>query len=61
VEGTKRYISIASKYHLEQLINNVDALIEKREKQGLLEESEGVPVAVNELRGIAKAELDNLS
>jgi hypothetical protein len=61
VEGTKRHMSIASKYHLEQLVNNVDALIEKLGKQGLLEESEGVAVAVKELRGLAKDKLDSLN
>ncbi|KIK46857.1 hypothetical protein CY34DRAFT_9434 [Suillus luteus UH-Slu-Lm8-n1] len=48
VEGTKKYIYIASKPELEGLIRRVDDLIERMEGRGLLE---GV-TAVKKLRGI---------
>jgi hypothetical protein len=49
VEGTKKYIYIASKPELEGLIRRVDELIERMEGRGLLE---GVTAAVKKLRGI---------
>ncbi|KIK44498.1 hypothetical protein CY34DRAFT_619239 [Suillus luteus UH-Slu-Lm8-n1] len=53
VEGIKKYIYIASESELDRLIRDVDDLIERLEGRGLLEQREGVTVAVKELRGIA--------
>ncbi|KAG1838302.1 hypothetical protein DFJ58DRAFT_917228 [Suillus subalutaceus] len=59
VEGTKKYMRIASRPDLEQLINDMDDLMESLGKPGLLEQREGVAVAaVKELREIAK---DNIT
>jgi hypothetical protein len=52
VEGIKKYIYIASNPELELLIGDVDNLIERLKGRGLLEQREGVTVAVKELRGI---------
>ncbi|KAG2135666.1 hypothetical protein BD769DRAFT_1441448 [Suillus cothurnatus] len=53
VEGTKKYMYIASKSDLEVLIEQVDNLIGEVEMRDLLEQIEGVEVAVQELRGMA--------
>jgi hypothetical protein len=54
VEGTKKYIQIASKYGLENLIRDVnsvlDALERRDSEQGV---GDGVAVAVKELRSVA--------
>ncbi|KAG1865048.1 hypothetical protein DFJ58DRAFT_772162 [Suillus subalutaceus] len=54
VEGTKKYMCIASKYDLEQLIRRMDRLIVGVEMRG-------VDVAVKELRGIANDMLAKFS
>jgi hypothetical protein len=61
VDGTKQYIYIASKPELEHLIRDVDDVIERLEGRGLLEQREGVAVAVKELRGIANDMLAKIS
>jgi hypothetical protein len=53
VEGTKKYMCIAPKFELKQLISNVDELIKMLEGRGLLEQRDGAAVALKELRGIA--------
>jgi hypothetical protein len=58
VEGTKKYMCIASKSELERLISDVDDLIEILEGRGLLEQREGLAAAMKELRGIVKDMLE---
>ncbi|KAG2740880.1 hypothetical protein P692DRAFT_20752887, partial [Suillus brevipes Sb2] len=59
-EGTKKYIHIASKPELEQLIDDVDDLIRRVERQGLLEHRERV-AAMKELSGVANDTLAKFS
>jgi hypothetical protein len=53
VEGTKKYIHIASKPELEQLVDDVDDLIRRVECRDVLEHRERVVVAMKELSGVA--------
>ncbi|KAG1901358.1 uncharacterized protein F5891DRAFT_252240 [Suillus fuscotomentosus] len=65
VDGTKKYMQIASKSDLEQLITNVDIFLEtlewrlaRAEMQGL-EQGEGITIAVKELRTAASNMLES--
>jgi hypothetical protein len=60
VEGTKKYIHITSKPKLEQLIKDVDDLIRRVGRQGLLEHRESV-AAMKELSGVANDTLAKFS
>jgi hypothetical protein len=53
VEGTKKYMHIASKPELTQLISDVDDHIRRVERRGSLEHRERAVVAMKELSGIA--------
>jgi len=61
VEGTKKYMHIASRFQLERLIDNVDRLIERVERQGLLEHRERATIAMKELSVAANDMLAKLS
>ncbi|KAG2737595.1 hypothetical protein P692DRAFT_20883401 [Suillus brevipes Sb2] len=61
VEGTKKYMHIASMPELIQLISDVDDLIRSVERQGLLEHRERATVAMKELSGVANDMLANFS
>jgi hypothetical protein len=54
VEGTKKYMHIALKFELEQLIVDVDDFIKGVERHGLLEHRERATVAMKELSDVAK-------
>jgi hypothetical protein len=61
VGRTKKYLCIASKDDLEQLIRRIDRLIVGVEARELPEQIDGVGVAVKELRGIANDMLAKFS
>ncbi|KAG2046851.1 hypothetical protein BDR06DRAFT_148752 [Suillus hirtellus] len=63
VDGTKKYMQIASKSDLEPFIWNVNRFLERLEEMGLemqgLEQGEGIAVAVKELRTAASNMLES--
>ncbi|KAG2753854.1 hypothetical protein P692DRAFT_20722047 [Suillus brevipes Sb2] len=61
VEGTKKYIHIASKPELTQLIRDVDDVIRRVERPGSLEHRERATVGMKELSGVANDMLAKFS
>jgi hypothetical protein len=61
VEGTEKYMCIASESDLENLISYVDGVIRRVERRGSLEHGERATVTMKELNGVANDMLAKFS